>query len=318
MFNHNNVNDKNIIQQEKRARLQSYMKAYEQADDNNKESEILLDQALKIMNEKEDSEEDDDAIMKNINDINELSAPAKHEDTPDIIKQKLDKVQDMVENLSHLNNNEKSQLKKVINDHIDVYSLSGENFKQTDIVQHEINLEPDVRPFHQRLRVYSPALQQIIDTEVNKMIQDNIIIRSTSPFASNLLLVRKPDPTSPGGIKNRVCVNFIQLNKLTVKDRYPLPNQEDIFRQIGSAKFFTTMDLMSGFWQIAIKPEHRHKTAFITTRGLYEFLVMPFGLCNAPSTFQRMMDTIINQNIENLYKLLLMILYYIQKHLMNI
>jgi len=293
MFNHNIITDKNIIQQEKQARLRSYMKAYEQSDDSNKESEILLDQALKIMNEKEDNEEDDDPIIKNINDINELSAPSKQEDTPDIIKQKLDKVHDMVESLSHLNDNQKFQLKKVINDHIDVYSLSGENFKQTDIVQHEINLEPDVRPFHQRLRVYSPALQQIIDTEVNKMIQDNIIIRSTSPFASNLLLVRKPDPTSPGGIKNRVCVNFIQLNKLTVKDRYPLPNQEDIFRQIGSAKFFTTMDLMSGFWQIAIKPEHRHKTAFITTRGLYEFLVMPFGLCNAPSTFQRMMDRII-------------------------
>jgi transposase InsO family protein len=251
-----------------------------------------MNQLLQILNEK-DSDSDDDNIMKNINDINELSAPYKQEDTPDIIQQKLNKVQEMVNSMKNLGDNEKQQLIKEISEHIDVYSLSGENFKQTDIVEHEINLESDIKPFHQRLRVYSPPLQQIIDTEVNKMIQDNIIIKSNSPFASNLLLVRKPDLSSPGGIKNRVCVNFIQLNKLTVKDRYPLPNQQDIFRQIGSAKYFTTMDLMSGFWQIAIKPEHRHKTAFITTRGLYEFLVMPFGLCNAPSTFQRMMDRII-------------------------
>jgi len=298
MFNHVDTTNKDYQKQEKTAKIKVYMKAYE---DNNKlnnsnsniESDILLDQILKTLNEKEDTEEEDDSIMKNINDINELAAPNKQHDTNEILKQKYDKVEEMVNSLSHLNKNQQQKLKEVINEHIDVYSLSGENFKQTDIVQHEINLEPDTKPFHQRLRVYSPALQQIIETEVNKMLQDKIIVKSNSPFASNLLLVRKPDPTSPGGIKNRVCVNFIQLNKLTIKDRYPLPNQEDIFRQIGNARYFTTMDLMSGFWQIAIKPEHRHKTAFITTRGLYEFLVMPFGLCNAPSTFQRMMDKII-------------------------
>ena len=291
MFNHNDITDKNIIKEEKQARVKSYMQAYEQSKNEN-ESDIIMDQLLQILNEK-DTDSDDDAIMKNINDITELSAPSKQEDTPDIIQKKIDKVHEIINSMKHLNKDQKQQLIKEICDHIDVYSLAGENFKQTDIVEHDINLEENTKPFHQRLRVYSPALQQIIDTEVHKMIQDNIIIKSNSPFASNLLLVRKPDPSSPGGIKNRVCVNFIQLNKLTIKDRYPLPNQQDIFRQIGSAKYFTTMDLMSGFWQIAIKPEHRHKTAFITTRGLYEFLVMPFGLCNAPSTFQRMMDKII-------------------------
>ena len=291
IFNHNNVIDKNVIKEEKQSRVNSYMKAYDQTK-NHKEGGIIIDQLLQILNEK-DSDNDDDAVMKNINDINELAAPSKQADTPELKQQKLTKLHEMVKDISSINDEQKQELEALLSEYIDVYSLSGENFKQTDIVEHEINLEPDIKPFHQRLRVYSPALQQIIDTEVNKMIQDNIVIPSTSPFASNLLLVRKPDPSSPGGTKNRVCVNFIQLNKLTIKDRYPLPNQQDIFRQIGSAKYFTTMDLMSGFWQIAIKPEHRHKTAFITTRGLYEFLVMPFGLCNAPSTFQRMMDRII-------------------------
>ena len=290
-FNNNNVTDKDIIKKEQDARTKSYMQAYEQTN-NSKESDLIMDQLLQILNEK-DTDSEDDEIMKKINDIEELAPPSKQADTTEMRQQKVDKVNEMINNMTNINSNEKLQLINKICKYIDVYSLNGENFQQTDIVEHDINLEPDTKPFHQRLRVYSPALQKIIDTEVNKMIQDNIIVTSTSPYASNLLLVRKPDPFSPGGIKNRVCVNFIQLNKLTIKDRYPLPNQQDIFRQIGSAKYFTTMDLMSGFWQIAIKPEHRHKTAFITTRGLYEFLVMPFGLCNAPSTFQRMMDRII-------------------------
>ena len=106
-------------------------------------------------------------------------------------------------------------------------------------------------------------------------------------------MVRKPDPTAEGGVKNRVCASFVQLNKQTVKDSYPLPNIQYIFDKIGRSKWFTTMDLLSGFWQVLIKPEHRHKTAFITMRGLYEFVVMPFGLCNAPGTFQRLMDHVI-------------------------
>jgi transposase InsO family protein len=118
-------------------------------------------------------------------------------------------------------------------------------------------------------------------------------VPSKSAYASNLLLVRKPDPSSEGGVKNRVCASFVQLNTQTEKDSYPLPNIQYIFDKIGRSKWFTTMDLLSGFWQVMIKPEHRHKTAFITMRGLYEFAVMPFGLCNAPATFQRLMDAVI-------------------------
>jgi hypothetical protein len=125
------------------------------------------------------------------------------------------------------------------------------------------------------------------------MIKEGMIVPSKSPYASNLLLVRKPDASSEGGIKNRVCVNFIQLNKQTVKDAYPMANQEVMFNDVSRAKWFSTCDLMNGYWQVLIKPEHRHKTAFITKRGLYEFVVMAFGLCNAPGTFQRLMDEII-------------------------
>jgi transposase InsO family protein len=205
----------------------------------------------------------------------------------------MDMIYKMTHDLPHLTKAQQERLCAEIMDFERVYSLKGENFKQTDAVQHEIHTEAGARPFRQKLRTYSPPLQKILDTEVNKLLEDKVIVPSTSPYASNLLLVRKPDPTAEGGVKNRVCVNYIQLNKQTIKDSYPLPNQQDIFNKIGRSSLFTTMDLMSGYWQVMIKPEHRHKTAFITSRGLYEFVVMAFGLCNAPGTFQRLMDEII-------------------------
>jgi transposase InsO family protein len=293
MTAHLHANTVTDDKKEKFARLSAYLHAYETTAEKSSEGEILVEQVMKLMNDHGDKDEDKDPEMQKINDIDELAAPQKQDLTPDLEKQKTAKVDEMIDKIDHLTANQKLTLKTLLTKNLDVYSLAGENFKQTDIVEHEINLVENAKPFHQKLRIYSPALQAIMDTEVMKMIQDGIIVKSNSQYASNLLLVRKPDPSSPGGIKNRVCVNFIALNDRTVKDRYPLPNQDAIFRQIGSASWFSTFDLMSGFWQIAIKPEHRSKTAFITSRGLYEFLVMPFGLCNAPATFQRMMDKVI-------------------------
>jgi hypothetical protein len=241
----------------------------------------------------ENEDDEDDPIMKSVNDISDLAAPTYEKETEEIKIAKKTAIDKMVDDNEYLTHEQRMKLKKVLYDNMEVYSLRGENFKQTDVVQHEITTAAEAKPFRQKLRTYSPPLQAIIDTEVNKMISDGIIVESNSPYASNLLLVRKPDPSSEGGMKNRVCVNFIQLNKQTIKDSYPLPNQLDIFNHIGQSKYFTTMDLMSGYWQVMIKPEHRHKTAFITNRGLYEFVVMAFGLCNAPGTFQRLMDHII-------------------------
>ena len=197
-----------------------------------------------------------------------------------------------VKSPNNLNNNQKDQLVDRLIKWKNIFSIEGENLGQTDAAVHEIETGNN-KPFRERLRIYSPAMQPIIDAEVDKMVKEGIIVKSKSPYASNLLLVRKPDPSSPNGIKDRVCVNFIRLNEQTEKDSYPLPNIQWMFAKIGGAKYFTTMDLLSGFWQIMIKPEHRYKTAFNTMRGLYEFVVMPFGLCNAPATFQRLMDNII-------------------------
>ena len=223
-----------------------------------------------------------------------LSPPPPDIDTPAHKIEKKQAIITLVNDITHLSKQRKDKLTELLIKYMDRFSLKGENLRQTDACMHEIDTG-DAKPFRERLRSYSPPVQAIIDKEIQKMLDQKVIVASKSPYASNLLLVRKPDPTAEGGIKDRVCASFVRLNKDTVKDSYPLPILQRIFDRIGSSKWFTTMDLLSGFWQVMIKPEHRHKTAFITSRGLFEFLVMPFGLCNAPATFQRLIDNVIER-----------------------
>lgn len=120
------------------------------------------------------------------------------------------------------------------------------------------------------------------------MLKPNIKQPLESPFASPVFLVRKRDG-SPGFI-----VDLRQLNAITVADKYPLPLISDILDTLRNARYFTSMDFASGYWQLRLAEEDRHKTVFITPDGLFEFIVLPFGLKNAPSAFQRMMDSILS------------------------
>lgn len=83
------------------------------------------------------------------------------------------------------------------------------------------------------------------------------------------------------------------LNNLTTKDAYPLPRIDDSIEQMSGAKWFLTLDLCSGYWQLEVEPEDRHRTVFATRKGLFQFRVLPFGLCNAPATFERLMETVL-------------------------
>lgn len=220
-----------------------------------------------------------------------LSAPTEVIDTPEYRSNKKQKLKELIRSYTHLNKKQQDMFIKMLYENMDCISINGENMRQTKATMHEIDTG-DTLPFKEKLRNYSPAVSDIILAEVDKMIKAGVLVPSKSPYATNLLLVRKPDKSEPTGMKNRVCASFVKLNDRTVKDSYPLPNIQEIFHRIGKSKWFTTMDLLSGFWQVMIKPEHRHKTAVITARGLYEFVVMAFGLCNAPATFQRLIDTI--------------------------
>ena len=120
-----------------------------------------------------------------------------------------------------------------------------------------------------------------------KMEKDDVIRPSSSPWASPVVLVQKRDGTL------RFCVDYRKINEVTTKDAYPLPRVDDTLNTLAGSQWFTTLDLLSGYWQVEVAEQHREKTAFCTSEGLYEFNVMPFGLCNAPATFQRLMDLIL-------------------------
>ena len=256
-------------------------------------AEIYIPEFINKQHPTSERLEDIDKDIKEVESIDyPLSSPLQVPVTAEYIKRKTEAVSKMIRENPHLDTQQQDTMINMLSKHLDRFSLEGENMERTNTVNHEIDTG-DTRPFRERLRTYSPQVQEIIDKEVQRMLREGVIQPSRSPYASNLLLVRKPDPSSKGGVKNRVCASFVQLNKQTIKDSYPLPNIQVIFDKIGNSMWFTTMDLLNGFWQVMVKEEHRHKTAFVTARGLFEFVVMPFGLCNAPATFQRLMDTVI-------------------------
>ena len=125
-----------------------------------------------------------------------------------------------------------------------------------------------------------------MDEMVKEMIDQGVVQPSHSPWASPIVLVKKDGGTC-------FCVDFRRLNAITKQDVFPLPRIDDTLDLLSSAKYFTTLDLASGYWQVKMAPESQEKTAFTTYSGLYEFTVMAFGLCNAPTTFQHLMETIL-------------------------
>jgi len=124
------------------------------------------------------------------------------------------------------------------------------------------------------------------------MLSEKIILPSTSQWNAPILVVSKKNDAS-GKQKLRIVVDFRRLNNLTIGDSFPLPNVTDILDQLRNAKYFSTLDLASGYHQIAMREKDKNKTAFFTPYGHYEFNRMPFGLKNAPATFQRFMNSVL-------------------------
>lgn len=129
------------------------------------------------------------------------------------------------------------------------------------------------------------------------MLRQNIIRKSNSPYNSPLLIVDKKLDNS-GIRKYRIVIDYRKLNEFTVDDKYPIPNLNSLLDRLGRAQYFTTLDLARGFHQILVREEDRRKTAFSTPSGHYEFVRMPFGLKNAPSTFQRLMNEVLKDHIN--------------------
>lgn len=160
----------------------------------------------------------------------------------------------------------------------------------TSKVQHRIRLKSD-KPIAVPYRRIPPQQLEEVGKHLRDMVKRNIIVESYSPYAAPIVVVRKKD----GSI--RLCIDYRRLNDETISDAFPLPRIEDSFDLLSGAKYFSTLDLGSGYHQIAMAPEDQEKTAFSCAHGSWEFLRMPMGLRSAPATFQRLMQTTLDEVI---------------------
>ncbi len=139
-------------------------------------------------------------------------------------------------------------------------------------------------PLFTHVHKIAPGRRKIVEDEILKMEKEGAITKSTGPWCSPIVLVRKKDGTI------RFCVDYHKLKDVTHKDAYPLPRINDILDALRGAKYFCSIGLASGYWQIKVADKDREKIAFGSHLGLYEFLCMPFGLTGVPATFSRLMD----------------------------
>lgn len=205
--------------------------------------------------------------------------PPKQALAPELVKILDDVDKDLTEE-------ETASVKELLSARRSVFGTKELPFGQTTLVQHDI-VTTQPRPIKQPVRRPPFHLKEEAELEVKKMLDLGVIEPSNSPWASPVVLVRKKD----GSL--RYCIDYRRLNTVTQKDSYPLPRIDDSLDSLGRAKYFSTLDLASGYWQIGLSEDAKQKSAFCTTGGLYQFKVMPFGLTNAPATFQRLMERVL-------------------------
>ena len=197
-------------------------------------------------------------------------------------------LQDLVDQTSgDLDGSQRRRLAEVLLEYADIFPVPGDPLTgHTDAVEHDINTG-DRSPIRCAPRRMSPQKMKREEECVTEMLTGSQIEASDSPWSSPVVLVTKKD----GG--TRFCVDYRQLNDATIKDAYPLPRIDDTLDMLAGKQWFSTLDLASGYWQVSLSREARAKTAFATHSGLFQFRVMPFGLCNAPATFERLMDRVL-------------------------
>jgi hypothetical protein len=188
--------------------------------------------------------------------------------------------------MGNLNEEQQQRFREFMMGYQDLFAWKPDDFGRTSVVMHRIDTE-DASPIKQRFYRTSHENQLFIKNEIQRLLEAGLIKPSISQWTSPVVVVEKKNG------KKRLCVDYRKLNEMTKKDCYPLPRIDDMLETLSGCQWFTSLDLANGFWQVELDPKDREKSTFITRFGTFEFAVMPFGLCNAPATFQRLMDTVL-------------------------
>lgn len=200
--------------------------------------------------------------------------------------------------VEHLNIEENNALLKMLQRYKKLLYTEGDRLTNTTSIVHEINTTTNEQ-INSKLYRYPPQHELEVRKQMKEMEEQGIIRKSFSKYSSPIIVIPKKKDNS-GVQKYRIVVDYRRLNQVTIDDKYPLPNIDSILDKLGKAQYFSSLDLAKGYHQIFVAENDIEKTAFVTPSGLYEYVRMPFGLKNAPATFQRLMNEILREYINKI------------------
>ena len=177
-----------------------------------------------------------------------------------------------------LSETEAEALRSLLAKHADAFLKHKGDIGRCSLVEHRIHTANNL-PIKQAPRRLPLLKPETAAAEIKRMLEQDLITPSKSPWSSPITLVKKKDSSY------RFCIDYRKLNEVTSKDSFPLPRIDDSLDALGGNKYFSVMDLSSGNWQVGVYPDYQDKTAFVTVDGLYTFKVMPYEMCNSEATF---------------------------------
>ena len=185
------------------------------------------------------------------------------------------------------NSGQAHQVAQLLQEYGQVFSTGDDDTGRTTLVEHSIPVQPGTRPIRQPPHRLGPEKEAEAERQVEALVGKGLIEPADGAWSSPVVLVRKKDSTW------RFCVDYRKLNAVTQQDAYPLPRIDESLDALAGSRFFSTLDLVSGYWQVPMDADAQEKAAFVTRSGFWKWKVLPFGLTSAPATFQRLMEKVL-------------------------